>query len=661
MKKVVLLLLLISSVYFGQDINSKYFKENGEVYFRFKLENKSLINDISRQISIDNFRNDSVYAYANESEFGNFMKFEIKYQVLKHPGDVPNVKMSNSLEGVKAWDSYPTYDVYVQMMQQFALLYPNICRIVDAGNTVQGRKILFAKISDNVDANENEPEFMYTSTMHGDETTGYILMLRLIDSLLTGYGVNDRITNLVNNMEIWINPNGNPDGTYRGGNSTVTGARRYNANNIDINRNFPDPVAGQHPDGNVWQPETIIMMNLAQSNRFVMSANFHGGAEVVNYPWDTWSKLHPDNNWYVSISRKYADTVHLHSPSGYMTYLNNGITNGYAWYRVTGGRQDYYNYFARCREVCIEISDSKLLSGSLLPAHWEYNKRSFLNYMEESLKGLRGVVTNTQNQFVKAKITIQGHDMDNTEVFSDSLTGNYHRPIYPGTYTVVVSADSHITKTFTNIVVASGSTTTLLDVVLEPNNPIPVELTSFEAKTNGDVVNVSWTTATEVNNKGFQLVVFKENKKVNEVWIDGNGTTTKQNLYSVDLKLDLGNYIVVLNQYDFDGSQKLSKEIELSIDVPVNFNLSQNFPNPFNPETVIAFALPSESRITLKVFDILGKEVMKIAEGFYAKGNYKFSFDGKNLTSGVYLYRLESYDLNGKKNGFGVRKMILSK
>lgn len=660
MKKVVLLLLLISSVYFGQDINSKYFKENGEVYFRFKLENKSLINDISRQISIDNFRNDSVYAYANESEFGNFMKFEIKYQVLKHPGDVPNVKMSNSLEGVKAWDSYPTYDVYVQMMQQFALLYPNICRIVDAGNTVQGRKILFAKISDNVDANENEPEFMYTSTMHGDETTGYILMLRLIDSLLTGYGVNDRITNLVNNMEIWINPNGNPDGTYRGGNSTVTGARRYNANNIDINRNFPDPVAGQHPDGNVWQPETIIMMNLAQSNRFVMSANFHGGAEVVNYPWDTWSKLHPDNNWYVSISRKYADTVHLHSPSGYMTYLNNGITNGYAWYRVTGGRQDYYNYFARCREVCIEISDSKLLSGSLLPAHWEYNKRSFLNYMEESLKGLRGVVTNTQNQFVKAKITIQGHDMDNTEVFSDSLTGNYHRPIYPGTYTVVVSADSHITKTFTNIVVASGSTT-LLDVVLEPNNPIPVELTSFEAKTNGNVVNVSWTTATEVNNKGFQLVVFKENKKVNEVWIDGNGTTTKQNLYSVDLKLDLGNYIVVLNQYDFDGSQKLSKEIELSIDVPVNFSLSQNFPNPFNPETVIAFALPSESRITLKVFDILGKEVMKIAEGFYAKGNYKFSFDGKNLTSGVYLYRLESYDLNGKKNGFGVRKMILSK
>jgi len=660
MKKVVLLLLLISSVYFGQDINSKYFKENGEVYFRFKLENKSLINDISRQISIDNFRNDSVYAYANESEFGNFMKFEIKYQVLKHPGDVPNVKMSNSLEGVKAWDSYPTYDVYVQMMQQFAMLYPNICRIVDAGNTVQGRKILFAKISDNVDANENEPEFMYTSTMHGDETTGYILMLRLIDSLLTGYGVNDRITNLVNNMEIWINPNGNPDGTYRGGNSTVTGARRYNANNIDINRNFPDPVAGQHPDGNAWQPETIIMMNLAQSNRFVMSANFHGGAEVVNYPWDTWSKLHPDNNWYVSISRKYADTVHLHSPSGYMTYLNNGITNGYAWYRVTGGRQDYYNYFARCREVCIEISDSKLLSGSLLPAHWEYNKRSFLNYMEESLKGLRGVVTNTQNQFVKAKITIQGHDMDNTEVFSDSLTGNYHRPIYPGTYTVVVSADSHITKTFTNIVVASGSTT-LLDVVLEPNNPIPVELTSFEAKTNGNVVNVSWTTATEVNNKGFQLVVFKENKKVNEVWIDGNGTTTKQNLYSVDLKLDLGNYIVVLNQYDFDGSQKLSKEIELSIDVPVNFSLSQNFPNPFNPETVIAFALPSESRITLKVFDILGKEVMKIAEGFYAKGNYKFSFDGKNLTSGVYLYRLESYDLNGKKNGFGVRKMILSK
>ena len=97
------------------------------------------------------------------------------------------------------------------------------------------------------------------------------------------------LKNILDNCEIWINPLANPDGTYRSGNSTVNGAVRYNANFVDINRNFPDPADGPHPDGEVWQPETMIMMNVASANCFSASANFHGGEEVANYPWDTWS------------------------------------------------------------------------------------------------------------------------------------------------------------------------------------------------------------------------------------------------------------------------------------------------------------------------------------------------------------------------------------
>ncbi len=662
MKKIVLCLFLISSFQFGQVLNPQYFTDNGEAYFKFNVFNKAEINELSAVISIDRIEGHTVYAYASEKEFGSFLKYGYEYEVLKHPGDVP-AEMSNSLEDAKAWDTYPTYDVYVQMMNQFQMLYPNICKVVDGGSTVQGRKILFAKISDNVNMNEDEPEFMFSSTMHGDETTGFVLMLRLIDSLLNSYGEDPRITNLVNSMEIWINPNANPDGTYRGGNNTVTGARRYNANSIDINRNFPDPAAGQHPDGNAWQPETIAMMNISRDKNFVLSANFHGGAEVVNYPWDTWSRLHPDNNWYYAISRKYADTVHVYAPSSYLRDLNNGITNGYAWYRITGGRQDYFIYFERGREVTIEISSTKLLSASLLPAYWGYNKRSFLNFMEESLKGLRGVVTNPQGAPVKAKITIQGHDFDNSEIYSDSLTGNYHRMIAPGTYTVVISADSHFTETYTNISVQANGITTL-NAVLEPTDPTPVELTAFTARAKGNKIIIEWATATETNNKGFEIALKRKGAAGSTpeiLWIDGKGTTSEMNNYRSEFAAGKGIYLVSLRQVDFDGTSAVLGETEVSVDAPAVFALHPNYPNPFNPSTTISFSLPEDSKVVLKIFDVLGREVSTLINNEIPAGEHSFVFDATGLSSGIYLYRIETFDAKSNQVYSEISKMLLNK
>ncbi len=97
---------------------------------------------------------------------------------------------------------------YVAMMNAFETNYPGLCDVFSIGTTVNGRQLLVAKISDNVVTDEAEPEFFYTSTMHGDEITGYVLMLRLIDSLLTAYSTSPRIANLVNNIEIYINPLG---------------------------------------------------------------------------------------------------------------------------------------------------------------------------------------------------------------------------------------------------------------------------------------------------------------------------------------------------------------------------------------------------------------------------------------------------------------------
>jgi Zinc carboxypeptidase/Secretion system C-terminal sorting domain len=491
-----LLLLLLCVIAFAQfslsQVNSserskaiQYLNAKGEVYFSFDVFDKARVNEISKLISIDNVRQNTVYAYANSLEFENFLKLNIPFTVLKHPGDIefdPNMK--SDLDEIMEWDSYPTYEAYVAMMNQFAATYPNLCRIVNAGTTVQGRQILFAVISDNVNTPEPEPKFMYTSTMHGDETTGYVLMLRLIDYLLTRHTTDPKVTNLVNNVEIWINPNGNPDGTYRGGNGTVNGAVRYNANNVDLNRNYPGV---DYPGNPNLQAETQVFMNLAGANYFRLSANFHGGTEVVNYPWDCWARLSADDAWWVRVSRKYADTVHAHAPSNYMNEYVNGITNGYAWYYVHGSRQDYQIYYRHGREVTIEISDTKLLPPAQLPAHWDYNYRSFLNLIEQTLYGIRGIVTDSLTGLpVKAKVTIPGFDMDSSEVYSDSLFGRYYRMIIQGSYSLSFSAPGYYTKQVNNVFAKNDSATTL-NVQLRPittgvtsNNDLPVKFELYQ-------------------------------------------------------------------------------------------------------------------------------------------------------------------------------------
>lgn len=480
------LILISTSCVYGQDykvynsqkekVNS-YIENKGIIYFRFPAVSKSIINELSLKISLDNVKNYrigyEVSAFANKNEFPEFLKYNIPFEILPLPNEYINYLTSDNISEIRGWDTYPTYDAYVAMMYQFQSNYPNLCRIVDAGNTVQGRKVLFAVISDSVNFKKPKPQFAYVSSLHGDEITGYVLMLRLIDTLLSGYGVTPNITNIVKNVEIWINPLANPDGTYKGGNNTVNGAWRYNANSYDLNRNFPDPAAGPTPGG-TRQIETTNAINLAKANNFVLSMNFHGGAEVFNYPWDTWSRLHPDDDWYIFQGVRYVDTVHANSPSTYMDDLLGypnipGIVNGFDWYRITGGRQDYMTYFHGAREVTLEISSTKLPSPSMLPTYWNYNAKSFINYITQSLYGVRGIIRDSlTGQPVKTKVRVTGKEIaDSTWISSDSITGNYNRLIKNGTYTFTFSAPNYITKTVTGVYVKNDSTT-FLNVLLRP-------------------------------------------------------------------------------------------------------------------------------------------------------------------------------------------------
>ncbi|HSL89001.1 MAG TPA: M14 family zinc carboxypeptidase [Ignavibacteriaceae bacterium] len=661
---------LFSANLFAQQFDMKYFQDNPEIYFSFDVSDRTEINNLTNIISIDNVSGYRVLAYANENEFKTFLSLGYKFDILTHPGRLIIPEMSNDLESILNWNVYPTYDAYLNMMNQFAANYPAICKIVDAGNSVQGRKILFAKISSNVNVREAKPQFMYTSSMHGDELTGYVLMLRLIDSLLTSYGNDPRITNMINNIEIWINPLANPDGTYRSGNHTVSGATRSNFNNYDLNRNFPDPINGVHPN---QQPETAVFRNVQESNNFLLIANFHGGAEVMNYPWDRWSntgagsRIHADQSWYQFISRMYADTAQLFSPPGYMTFMDNGITNGGAWYVISGGRQDYTNYYRWGREVTAEISNTKMPSASLLPNFWVYNKRSLLTYMESVLFGVNGIITDTVGTPLTTKISVIAHDVDNSQVWSDQQTGFYLRMLSPGTYTFKFEAEEHYDTTISNIYLASYFSVNQLNVQMKPLVPIPVELASFTASVKGNIVTLNWVTASEVNNRGFEverkspsptpsLMEGASQTPLRGDWgaigfVEGKGTTTELTHYSFDdNNLAAGTYQYRIKQIDFDGTFKyynLAQSIEIG--TPTIFILEQNYPNPFNPSTKISYTIPSvistEGRnlnVTLKVFDVLGNEVKTLVNEYKSAGRYEVEFDAGSLSSGVYYYQLRT-------------------
>jgi hypothetical protein len=675
---LLILITLFSIINQAQQLSPNYFQNNIEVYFSFETSSRELIQELTNVISIDNVEGTKVFAYANESEYNAFLSYNISHTILPKPGELIIPEMSDNPEEISDWNVYPTYDAYVSMMMQFAANHPSICKLIDAGNTIQGRKILLVKISDNVSSREAEPQFLYTSTMHGDETTGYVLMLRLIDSLLTSYGTRPRITNMINNAEIWINPLANPDGTYHGGNGTVYGATRYNANGYDLNRNFPDPVNGVHPN---QQQETAVFRILAEQNNFVLCANFHGGTEVVNYPWDTWTNGYPDyvshadENWYQFISHLYADTCQAYSPSNYMNGYDDGITNGGAWYVIHGGRQDYMNWFIKSREVTIEISDTKLLPASQLPAHWEYNKRSFLNYIESIFYGVRGIVTDTLYHPLNAIVKILNHDTLNSTIRTDSLNGNYHRMLAPGVYSFQFTAEGHYPKTINDVVV-NNFQTTVLNVQLVPNF-IPVELVSFTADAMGNKVQLNWQTATEMNNRGFEVerkrVISKfeiRNSDFEHIgFLQGNGTTTEPMNYSfTDTDVSPGFYQYRLKQIDFDGSSTYSHIIEAEIETPIEFSLEQNYPNPLNPSTTIRYEIPEGSFVTIKVYDVLGNEIATLVNEEKPAGSYEVEFNsnsdgGRNLPSGVYFYQLR---IGGPETSSGQRfiqtkKMVLLK
>ena len=180
--------------------------------------------------------------------------------------------------------------------------------------------------------------------------------------------------------------------------------------------------------------------------------------------------------------------------------------------------------------------------------------------------------------------------------------------------------------------------------ILQIDDPMPVELTSFSATTIGKDVKLSWNTATEVNNYGFEVersVVKGEWNKIG--FVNGNGNSNSPKSYSfVDDKVNAGKYSYRLKQIDNDGQFEYSKVIEIDVNGAKKFELTQNYPNPFNPTKRIQFQLPTTGMVKLTLYNLLGQEIKTLVNEVKDAGTHTVNFDASDLNSGVYVYKIES-------------------
>jgi hypothetical protein len=190
---------------------------------------------------------------------------------------------------------------------------------------------------------------------------------------------------------------------------------------------------------------------------------------------------------------------------------------------------------------------------------------------------------------------------------------------------------------------------------------VPVELASFTANIVDGIVELNWITSTETNNRGFEVQRRSNAEFETIAFVDGYGTKTEIQTYSYsDQTVTSGKFSYRLKQIDFDGTYKYSNVVDVDVPVLNDFALEQNYPNPFNPVTKIEFRLAVDSKVSLKVFDVLGQEVAVLLNENLTAGVHKTDFNASSLNSGVYLYRIEATGIDGN-NFSDIKKMILLK
>ncbi|CAG0887526.1 unnamed protein product [Cyprideis torosa] len=372
-----------------------------------------------------------------------------------------------------------------------------------------------------------DPEFRYMANMHGDEVSGRELLIRLAHYLCDEYqALNPEVVELVNHTRIHLVPALNPDGwntayatKMKRNGTTNPGKGRQNSNDADLNRDFPDldrvvfgdtwltlqesePRRGvlleskyfrdperELPPGirsyryviskyqssllnHKLQPETEAIIKYITATPFVLAANFHNGALVANYPYDSAADLSqmshyeksPDDQVFQYLSRVYSsrhprmsDPEFLGCEAGDPHFsANGGITNGAAWYSVSGGLQDFSYLGTNAFEITLEIGCEKFPDAGELPGEWDENRQALLDFMKQSHLGVKGLVRDARSRVPIPNAVVLIHNLTEDaknaggerirHTITTGYQGDYYRILTPGTYQVTVLSPGYLWK-----------------------------------------------------------------------------------------------------------------------------------------------------------------------------------------------------------------------
>ncbi|XP_039751750.1 carboxypeptidase D-like isoform X2 [Pararge aegeria] len=466
---------------------------------------------------------------------------------------------------------------YVKMekfLQDLAASYPDITRLTRIGKSVEDRELYVLEITKSPGRHiPGKPEFKYVANMHGNEVVGRELLLLLAKYLCQEYKRGDkRIQNILNSTRIHLMPSMNPDGYEHASISDYDSSRgRSNANNIDLNRNFPDQY-GPTRDNSEPEPETLAVMNWSQSIPFVLSANLHGGALVANYPYDNnpdmksgLENLSPDNAVFVHLAHVYSDAhrkMHLGQPCKEHARADDrfpeGITNGAKWYVLSGGMQDWNYLHSNDMELTLELGCFKFPPAEDLPTYWEDNREALLEFIEEVHKSVHGFVhSHIGHVIANATISVSGI----RHTIRSAKDGDYWRLLTPGTYNITASKANYESVTEQITVPVNGSVS--LNFTLMPDDPQHWS-SAYDFRVLDNIINTRYHSPLDIYAELAEL----ENKYPGIAEFRAGDSMKTATLHELKLTDDSGapeetkfHIALISNLY---GSQPLGQEILLN-------------------------------------------------------------------------------------------------
>lgn len=339
---------------------------------------------------------------------------------------------------------YYTVEELNEIADSLALNFPAICTKHLLGSGSFSHELWALKISDNSPLDENEPELLFDGGIHGDEIGGPENLIRFARDLCLGYGNNPDMTYAVDNAETWIIYCINPYGR-----DFMT---RYNANGVDINRDCGYMWNGEGNSSGIFsQPETKILRNILKAHQFVIHISYHSGTEFISYPWSYREELTPDNANHDFLAQQYA------ANSG---YTNIPIGPGFSgMYAINGSTKDYGYGATGAISWSVEISMSKQPPASQIVYYYLKNKGAMLSMINNAIdQGINGTITDAiTGEPVSATVFIN----DLFPVNTYEATGDYHKFLTPGAYSVRIKANGYLTEEITDVNIYSELQTTL--------------------------------------------------------------------------------------------------------------------------------------------------------------------------------------------------------